>query len=890
LVRILVVFVGLITLTSVLPATAQEQPTRPDGFSHSLEGSALHLRWDASSDNGYIHGYDIYRNGSYFTSVPTPELTTTEIAGEWQAVAVDDSGNYSSKSETYVTTDEPVSEASEPDRESVESVEPTNDADGSPSTPVNLRASRQGGELVLLWDASSAASGIHGYDVYLGNEYLTSVSGTEMRPAQANSQYRVVAVDRDGNYSSKSEWLTTATEEPTAQEPTTEEPIPEEATTEEPTAGPVPSVPENLRLEIRQTDGVRILNWDASVDDKGVAGYNIYLDGTYHDTVHHETTFDRGPFNSGAIYSVTAFDGDDNYSSESDQVVITLGPLGLDVADPDSPEVAQIPTAPTSLWSSEVDGVLQLAWGFSQDNSGIGGYTVYRANGTRVATTEGPVVNRYRGPELTYGESYYVTAFDTTGNESQRSTLFEISSPISGTPYNAYKEVGDRVTAPVDYDLEEEILTQLSLLHTEFSPAYADDHWESERSQKNQRAYNRRILSAIIGSDHRLMDDFCCGSTIRFGVTWLFHLQLMAEPGSPPKTSVPSEIEFHETWTEASLLARLHYLGIDAGDWALASPFYDAYMANVNNVNAYDAAQADFFFNLGFAIVVGVITGGVATGLAGSTLVGGAVGGAASGATLASLNGGDAEDILAGAFVGALGGLGTSGVALLTGLSPYLVKGSVGALQAWDGYGDLSVDVLVELVPDLEAMFPEGLANVAFADAAEAASGELEAIFGRVRAEEILRFAEKGVPLIASELTLISALVPDADLDAEASRVFAHHIDLMFGDQSDMVAAVGNHVRSVANNSAAAGNAYQWALPPIMGAVDAGLSDVVADYLTAAGVGSRDDIVRDIAETVREVRLDGVTTGLADEVVRRLASEWQLDLTASAQGTLVEVG
>jgi chitodextrinase len=89
---------------------------------------------------------------------------------------------------------------------------------------------------------------------------------------------------------------------------------------------------------------------------------------------------------------------------------------------------AQPPTAPSNLTASAGNQQISLGWNASVDNVAVGGYRIFR-NGHRL-TTVGASTLSYTNTGLTNGTSYsyYVVAYDTSGNVSPA------SNTVSATP------------------------------------------------------------------------------------------------------------------------------------------------------------------------------------------------------------------------------------------------------------------------------------------------------------------------------------------------------------------------------------------------------------------------------------------------------------------------
>ncbi|WP_242613675.1 fibronectin type III domain-containing protein, partial [Herbihabitans rhizosphaerae] len=147
-------------------------------------------------------------------------------------------------------------------------IEAIGDEDTQPPTaPGNPQATGTTTDSVsLAWDASTDNVGVTGYDVYNGSTLATSVTGTTATVSglTPNTSYTftVKAKDAKNNVSPASAAVTAKTKEDTP-------PV----DTEKPTA------PGNPQATGTTTDSVS-LAWDASTDNVGVTGYDVYNGST----------------------------------------------------------------------------------------------------------------------------------------------------------------------------------------------------------------------------------------------------------------------------------------------------------------------------------------------------------------------------------------------------------------------------------------------------------------------------------------------------------------------------------------------------------------------------------------------------------------------------------
>ena len=365
--------------------TDTQAPTAPTNLAaSSITQSSLILNWTASTDNIGVTGYDVFRNG---TKINTSLVTTTtynatglsaSTAYQFYVQAKDAAGNTSANSNTInVTT---------PDTQ-------------APTAPTNLNASAiTQTSLTLSWTASTDNVGVTGYDVYQGgikiNGSLVTSTSFNVSGLTASTAYQfyVQARDAAGNTSANSSTLNVTTLAP----PDTE----------------APTAPANLAAS-NITQSTLTLNWDASTDNVGVTGYDVYRDGIkINPGIVTSTSYNVTGLSALVTYSfyVVAKDAAGNTSANSNNASATT---------PDT----QAPTAPTNLTASAItETSMTISWTASTDNIGVTGYDIYQDN---IKINTSPVtITSYDVSGLTINTSYafYVQASDAAGNSSNSST------------------------------------------------------------------------------------------------------------------------------------------------------------------------------------------------------------------------------------------------------------------------------------------------------------------------------------------------------------------------------------------------------------------------------------------------------------------------------------
>ncbi|GAA3708478.1 discoidin domain-containing protein [Streptomyces tremellae] len=176
----------------------------------------------------------------------------------------------------------------------------------APSAPTGLTLDRSAsGQIELAWKPSTDDTGVTGYDIYRNNQLVSSVAGdvtsyTESQPASATVTYVVRAKDAAGNVSGDSNSVTSAGASGDTQAPT---------------------APGNLAYTEPAPGQVR-LTWQASSDDKGVTGYDVYRNGQLLGSVAGSaTSYTDADAGSGTVtYVVRAKDAAGNVSGDSNSV------------------------------------------------------------------------------------------------------------------------------------------------------------------------------------------------------------------------------------------------------------------------------------------------------------------------------------------------------------------------------------------------------------------------------------------------------------------------------------------------------------------------------------------------------------------------------------------
>ena len=279
-------------------------PSTPAALSiTSAWQTTLALSWTASSDNVGVAGYGVYSNGTLAASSAGTSYTLTGLTcGTSYTIAIDaydTAGNRSGKATVTTST------AACPDTQA-----PT------PPTGVTMGA-RTTSSISISWTASTDNVGVAGYDLYLAG----SAVGTATTPGYTfsglscgtNYTLGVGANDAAGNHSPQATVLISTSACPDTQPPTT---------------------PTQLTVGASSQASITV-NWTASTDNIGVAGYGMYVNGLVSAGSSTSTGYTFGGLSCGTSYTlaVDAFDAAGNRSGKASITGSTSACLSGSVAN-----------------------------------------------------------------------------------------------------------------------------------------------------------------------------------------------------------------------------------------------------------------------------------------------------------------------------------------------------------------------------------------------------------------------------------------------------------------------------------------------------------------------------------------------------------------------------
>jgi len=185
--------------------------------------------------------------------------------------------------------------------------DPADDTE-APSIPAGVSISDSSiTSLTLNWTPATDNIGVDGYRIYV-NGVLHATS--------PDTIYEVTGLDPGTSYAITVSAFDYAMNESQKSSPVTGSTMIADVE--------APMVPLNVRIsEIKET--AIVINWDASIDNRGVTGYHVHMDGTLAGTTS-ELSYEIKQLTFNTIYemSVSAFDEAGNQSEKSEAVLGTI--------------------------------------------------------------------------------------------------------------------------------------------------------------------------------------------------------------------------------------------------------------------------------------------------------------------------------------------------------------------------------------------------------------------------------------------------------------------------------------------------------------------------------------------------------------------------------------
>jgi chitodextrinase len=400
---------SLSAATTACPVLDTQPPAVPSGMiTAGILQTSVKLAWSATSDNVAVAGYNLYRNGvKAGTSTPTSYTFGGLACGTTYTLALtafDAAGNESDA--RYATTTETTTACSAA-------------ADTqAPTAPGGLAATgNTGTSISVAWNASSDNVGVTGYGAYRNGSSVGTSTGAfyVYSGLTCGTSYTLAvdAVDAAGNRSGKS--TVTAATAACATGDTQ-----------------APTTPGSLTVTGATTNTLSV-SWTSSLDNVGVTGYGVYVNGgTVGSSTGSAYTFVGLTCGTAYPLAIDAYDAAGNRSAKA---MITGSTAACPTAD------KQAPTAPGSLAVTGASASsVSVTWSPSSDNVGVTGYGAY-ANGSAAGSSTG---GNYTFTGLGCGTSYSlaVDAYDAAGNRSAKSTVSGSTSACAATGASAFVATG----------------------------------------------------------------------------------------------------------------------------------------------------------------------------------------------------------------------------------------------------------------------------------------------------------------------------------------------------------------------------------------------------------------------------------------------------------------
>lgn len=358
-------------------ALLDSPPSPPGDLRVEASGeTAAWVKWNPSDDDEAVVAYEVSRGGTTVVRTRALSVTDSSLAPAtrhcYAVRAVDAAGRTSRFTSPACVTTPDLTPPAVPDAPAVVL-----------DTPTSITA---------RWGAVTDNVGVAGYELVRSGRLLAqsnALAGADagLRPAQTYC-YAVRAYDRAGNHSAASP-----------------------ATCVTPPDVTPPSAP-----QATATGGPRVLllDWPASTDDVGVAGYEV-LRGAEVVATSRAPSAVRTEMAAGShCFSVRAFDAAGNRSPAVEACGIVP-----DTTPPSTPATVEA--------AAPGETAVSLRWSVSTDDVGVTGYEVSR-DGNVVASSAALAVDE-QGLRPATAYCYTLRAFDAAGNRSDPSAPACVMTP-----------------------------------------------------------------------------------------------------------------------------------------------------------------------------------------------------------------------------------------------------------------------------------------------------------------------------------------------------------------------------------------------------------------------------------------------------------------------------
>lgn len=336
-----------------LAAIDNTPPTAPSNLSASTfaidsTSASVVLMWAPSTDNKAVAGYDVFRGGIKIASVAVPGYTDPLVligtAYSYYIVAFDGAGNRSSSSgQLAVTPNQPSLGVIVNGQLSPGIIGLPQQDVLQPTAPSNLNASTFAqtattSSIVLSWNPATDNTAVTGYEVYRNGVRIATVALPGYTDPSVTSAvaytYFIMAFDAAGNRSIASNQLI-VTPNQASLGVTVNGQLSPDITGLPQLDVSAPTAPSNLTASATATSATTssvLLAWSPSADDRAVAGYEVYRNGTKIATVPLSGYNDASVVsNATYTYFIMAFDAAGNRSIASNQYSVAPSPVLLSV-------------------------------------------------------------------------------------------------------------------------------------------------------------------------------------------------------------------------------------------------------------------------------------------------------------------------------------------------------------------------------------------------------------------------------------------------------------------------------------------------------------------------------------------------------------------------------
>jgi endonuclease I/chitodextrinase len=186
-----------------------------------------------------------------------------------------------------------------------------------------------------------------------------------------------------------------------------------------------PSTPQDLTINMITVNSMNI-SWSASSDNKGVTGYDVYVNGIL-EAQTKTTTSTISNLNTNTSYNITVVARDliNNMSAAATKNAKTL-------------EDTEAPGIPTSvLVSNETDSSFDTSWSASADNNAVGSYEIYLDGNLNGTTTDVFYTVSNLNTATTYSVSILAKDFDNNASDKSEA----LSANTTSGAFNGVSEL-----------------------------------------------------------------------------------------------------------------------------------------------------------------------------------------------------------------------------------------------------------------------------------------------------------------------------------------------------------------------------------------------------------------------------------------------------------------